>query len=111
MTAAEAIYHLVPRTTWEQAPAGPYRAASLATEGFVHCSYRRQVEWAANKFYAGEAELFLLQIDPARLTSPVRAEDAGAGEQFPHIYGPIDRPAVVDVQAMRREQNGRWVLP
>src|SRR5712692_5978444 len=112
MTPAErAIYHLVPRSVWEQSPAGPYQAVSLATEGFVHCSYREQVEWVANQFFANETDLFLLQIEPGRLTSPVRDEDPGIGELFPHVYGPIDRQAIVDVQTMRRDSAGRWVLP
>src|SRR5205823_14603415 len=101
--AADAIYHLAPKSTWERSGTGPYRAASLDTEGFIHCSYREQVEWAANRFYANETDLFVLQIDPGRLTSPVRAEGAGNGQRFPHIYGPIDRQAVVDVQVMRRD--------
>src|SRR5262245_19032821 len=109
MTPADAIYHLVARRAWEQSGTEPYRTASLDTEGFIHCSYREQVEWAANRFYPNASDLFVLQIDPARLTSPVRAEDPGCGECFPHIYGPIDRPAVVDVLSMRRDTAGKWV--
>lgn len=108
--AADPIYHLVPGSVWEQAPPGPYRAASLATEGFIHCSYRQQVERVANQFFANAPDLFLLCIDPDRLASALRNEDPGIGELFPHVYGPISRDAVIDVQAMRRDTAGRWVL-
>lgn len=62
-------------------------------------------------FYAAEPELLLLCIDPGRLTSPVRDEDPGTGELFPHVYGPIDRPAIRAVHPMRRDDAGRWVMP
>jgi uncharacterized protein (DUF952 family) len=105
------IYHLVPRRDWESQAAGAYRAASLQSEGFIHCSNREQVERVANLFYATESDLVLLSIDVDRLTSELRDEDIGTVERFPHVYGPIDREAVVGVAAMQREENGEWCLP
>ena len=102
------IYHLVSRTVWENAPEGPYHAASLATEGFIHCSNGNQVGGSANKFYATEAELRLLAIDPELLTSPLRDEEGRPGELFPHIYGPINRDAIVEVIRLERGEDGRW---
>src|SRR5947209_1091125 len=46
----EAIYHLASRAAWEGAPGEDYRADSLDSEGFIHCSYGRQVAWAAYRF-------------------------------------------------------------
>jgi uncharacterized protein (DUF952 family) len=105
------IYHLVPRAILEQAPPGPYRADSLASEGFIHCSNAGQVAWAANRFHAGTTDLLVLCIDPGRLAAPVRDEDAGSGECFPHIYGPIVREAVVEVKELTRGPDGRWQFP
>jgi uncharacterized protein (DUF952 family) len=105
------IYHLVPQSTWKQAEFAPYRAASLESEGFIHCSNRNQLAWAANRFYANESELLVLSLDVARLTSPVRDEDPGCGEQFPHIYGPINPEAVVQVEELLRGADGRWMVP
>ena len=48
----------------------------------------------------------MLRIDPDRLTSPVVVEDlTGSGEEFPHVYGPIDVAAVVE--ARRRSRTTR----
>jgi uncharacterized protein (DUF952 family) len=102
------IYHLVPRPVWEKALPGPYQADSLAGEGFIHCSYQSQVARVANLFYADQTDLLLLCIDADRLTSPVRDEDAGTGERFPHVYGPIHAEAVVEVRELRRGPDGRW---
>jgi uncharacterized protein (DUF952 family) len=104
------IYHLIPRSTWENAPSGPYSAASLATEGFIHCSNREQVAGSANKFYGTESELLLLAIDPDRLTSELRDEEGRPGELFPHIYGPINREAIVEVIRLERGPDGHWAF-
>jgi uncharacterized protein (DUF952 family) len=102
------IYHIVSRSTWDQVGAGPYRADSLVGEGFIHCSYLEQVARVANLFYRQQTDLVVLCIDPARLTAPVRAEDPGCGELFPHVYGPIDVSAVVQVRELRRGPDGGW---
>jgi uncharacterized protein (DUF952 family) len=102
------IYHLVPAPVWQENTGPTYSAASLSNEGFIHCSYAGQVAGAANRFYADQKEMLVLQLDPSRLTSPVREEPSGTGEIFPHIYGPINRDAVVAVQVLRRGTDGRW---
>jgi glutathione S-transferase len=105
------IYHLVTPSDWESAGTGPYRAASLATEGFIHCSNRDQVARVANLFYADAAELLVLAVEVNRLTSPARDEDAGTGERFPHVYGPLDRDAIVAVERLQRGPDRHWILP
>jgi uncharacterized protein (DUF952 family) len=102
------MYHLVLRRLWEQKAAEPYRADSLPREGFIHCSFAEQVAWAANRFYSDAEDLLLLHIDPERLTSPVREEPCETGEIFPHIYGPLNREAVVRVEALTRGADGLW---
>ena len=102
------IYHLVPKAAWEIAPPGPFRAPSLESEGFIHCSNREQVARSANKFYADELEMLVLAIDPARLSSELRDEEGRPGELFPHIYGPIDREAIIEVIGLVRGPYGRW---
>lgn len=111
----ESIYHLVLPSLWDTEPHRDYRADSLATEGFIHCSFATQVAWAANRFYANADQLLVLEIDPSKLTSPLRVEPPSGGppegkELFPHVHGPLNRDAVRDVKPMRREE-GRWVFP
>jgi uncharacterized protein (DUF952 family) len=104
------VYHLVLPSSWDASPGEDYRAASLATEGFIHCSYAGQVARSANRFYAGATALLVLEIDPSRLASPLRAEPAGSGELFPHVYGPINRQAVVSARPLSRDESGQWVF-
>jgi uncharacterized protein (DUF952 family) len=104
------IYHLVLRPVWEHEPTLPYRADSLSTEGFIHCSFAEQVAGAANRFYAEANELLVLTIDTTRLNSPLREEPASNGEVFPHIYGPINRDAVTAAVPLKRGGDGRWLF-
>jgi uncharacterized protein (DUF952 family) len=102
----ERIYHLALASDWAAArETGDYRISTLgrtlAQEGFIHAS--REDQWRATKqrFYADvPEELVLLEIDPARLTAELRVEEVPeAGEEFPHIYGPLNLDAVVAVHA------------
>lgn len=98
------IHHLVERSVWEAAlAAGEYvwstRGRTLADEGFVHCSTEDQIAGTARRFYADVDDLVVLDIDEARLSSPVIVERLGdAPEAFPHIYGPLEIAAVVAVR-------------
>jgi glutathione S-transferase len=99
------LYHLVEKSTWDAAvAAGEYpwstRGLTLEQEGFVHASFAHQVPGTSERFYADVADLLLLTIDESLLTSPLVIEQInGAPEPFPHIYGPLDITAVVDVRS------------
>lgn len=115
----EPIYHIVRRDTWEQArAAGRYAPASLADEGFIHCSYPSQILMPANLLYRGQRGLVLLRIDPALVSSPVRQDTVAvvrggmeAEEAFPHIYGPLNPDAVMAVIPFPPQADGRFALP
>lgn len=104
------LYHLIPTSQWQTQPPGPYRAASLDSEGFIHCSYAHQVAPVANQFYTQEGSLNILVIDPETLDCPLKDEDPGVGEKFPHVYGPIPRAAIREVLPLERGSDGRWVF-
>lgn len=104
------IYHLALRTAWERDAERPYRADSLATEDFIHCSHADQVARSANRFHADAADLLVLHIDPKLLASPLREEAASNGEWFPHIHGPLNRDAVVAVVPLLRDAEGSWTF-
>lgn len=106
------ILHITTPDAWAKAQTeGVYSAASLATEGFIHCSTMRQIAATANKHYARRSGLILLCIDESGLTAQVRYEDLGAGDQFPHIYGPINTDAVIKVVAYEPGADGLFAPP
>ena len=104
----DTLLHICPASDWQNAqPWGEYRAASLASEGFIHCSTPAQVAVTANRFYHGQQGLVLLVIDAGRLTSEVRYE-AADGSLFPHLYGPLNLDAVVEVRAFEPDEDGTF---
>ncbi len=105
------VYHMLSKAAYESLPPGPYRHPSLETEGFVHCSNRDQVAWAANKFYAGELDMVVLTLDANCLGVLLKDEDPGCGRLFPHVYGPIERDAILGAQPLRRDGAGHWEFP
>ncbi|TQK70530.1 MULTISPECIES: DUF952 domain-containing protein [unclassified Nocardioides] len=97
------IFHLALLRDWEEAQrAGSYTTStlgrSLAEEGFIHASRADQWTGVRDRFYGEVTDpMVLLQIDPGVLDVPVVDEEPfpGAGETFPHIYGPLPVTAVV----------------
>jgi uncharacterized protein (DUF952 family) len=110
------ILHLAFADQWQAAKeAGSYRVSTRGRSlddgvTFIHASRPEQVSVVANFVYDDVTEpLCLLVIDTERLTSAVRDEDLdGSGQTFPHIYGPLNLDAVVDVRPYVRAENGRW---
>lgn len=106
------LYHITPRSQWAQAQeTGVYQAESLATEGFIHCSTISQVIRVANLFYQGQTDLVLLCIAPAKVQAPLRYDPIDTGEAFPHIYGPLNLDAVVQVLDFDATSDGTFTLP
>ena len=91
---------------------GEYRPQAFAHEGFVHCSYPRQLLATANRIFGGRTGLVLMEIDPARLGCDVVDENLeGGAELFPHIYGPVPLSAVVAVHPFPCGDDGRFDWP
>jgi len=110
---AQIVYHMLSKAAWEAVAAGgDYQAATLANEGFVHCTAEPWLlEQVANRFYRAEAgEWLILHIDLHQVAAPVRWEEADA-HLFPHIYGPIAQQAVVQITPFPRHEDGTYSLP
>ncbi|WP_229379814.1 DUF952 domain-containing protein [Fibrella forsythiae] len=96
------IYHIVTRADWDrQANEAEYEAASLQTEGFIHLSTKEQVAGVLERYYQNVPDLLLLQIDPNKLIHNLRYEPATNDEHFPHLYGKLNRDAVVAVEEVK----------
>ena len=106
------IFHICPQTEWEAAQAtGEYRADSLATEGFIHCSTPEQVLLPANRYFRGREGLILVALETERLQAELRFEEARNAEVYPHIYGPINLDATVKVIPFPPNPDGSFSLP
>jgi uncharacterized protein (DUF952 family) len=106
------IFHITTRAAWETALAeGSYRADTLASEGFIHASTREQVLGVADARFRGVASLVLLVIDPALVGPEIRWEESEPSlPPFPHVYGPLNVDAVVNVVSVPEGADG-FALP
>jgi putative intracellular protease/amidase/uncharacterized protein (DUF952 family) len=87
------LFHIL---TQESKGAGfPLQPDSLRTEGFIHTSYKDQVESTARLHFAGHNQLQIVRIDPRRTAAPIKEESTPRGP-MPHVFGTIDADAIVD---------------
>jgi uncharacterized protein (DUF952 family) len=96
------IYHV---TTTEDLNAakqkGYYEHPSLKDEGFIHCSQDHQVAGVLERYFTGQTNLVKLVIDTDKLTSKFVFDwSPSIQDTFPHVYGPINTDAVIDVVAL-----------
>lgn len=112
------ILHIAHVEDWTEAlETGSYRVstrgATLDDVDFIHASSDRgQAERVARFIYFDDEEpLCVLVIDEAKIEASGTAleyEDGGAGELFPHIYGPIDPGWVTEVLPASFDEDGAF---
>jgi uncharacterized protein (DUF952 family) len=110
----ELLVHIAEGPEWRAAAAAaaPYVPAGFEADGFIHLSRPEQAHLPANALFGNRDGLVLLWIDAGRLTSEVRDERAvPGGAAFPHLYGPLDLDAVLDVVELQPWQPGSFRLP
>jgi len=94
------IYHVATANAWAEAQQkGFYIHPSLLDEGFIHCSQEHQVAGVLQRYFAGQTNLLKLVIDTDKLTSKYVFDwSPSAADTFPHVYGPVNLDAVVNVE-------------
>ena len=108
----KSIFHITPRQDWEKAKAAVvFRAKSLETEGFIHCSTAAQIVRTANLWFKNQTDLLLLFIDVDKVESEIRYDTVGKNDKFPHIYGALNKDAVFKVVEFEPGENGLFELP
>jgi uncharacterized protein (DUF952 family) len=107
------ILHVAERGQWDKAKAsGSYRADTLDSQGYIHGSKPGQLVRVANLLFRGRTDLVLLCIDRSKVEPEIRDENLEGGDElFPHIYGPLNTDAVVEVFDFQPQTDGNFVLP
>jgi uncharacterized protein (DUF952 family) len=108
--ASEVIFHLAIASDWSRDASRDYVTSTLGREladiGFIHCSFASQVQRIADLVYKSRDDVVLLEIHPDRLRAPLKVETGDDGEEFPHIYGPLNRDAVIRVTRLGLRDDG-----
>jgi len=106
MMKVRSIFHIAtPVDAVRLERAGSLSPASLATEGFVHCSMAASVVRTTERHLNEVDDLVLIELATDKLDDEIRWPEVYPGEQFPHLYGPIPLAAVVKVHRWRPEDR------
>jgi uncharacterized protein (DUF952 family) len=89
------IYHIVLPEVWAAFNSDLYAHPSLAAEGFIHCSFADQLDAVIQRYYSAYERVIVLEIESDRLMSRMIKEPSTNSEIYPHIYGLINRDAIV----------------
>ncbi len=90
------FYHITTPEQWDKYENDDFYAAeSLYTEGFIHASFAEQVEKTLALHFKGIEKVWILTIDSTLLTNKLVIEASRDGELFPHIYGTINKTAII----------------
>ena len=81
-------------------------------DGFVHLSSETQLTRTADLHFAGNHDLFVAAVDLRAAGADLRWEvSPRSGLVFPHLYGVLDKALVTGIAPLRRDDEGRVVLP
>ncbi len=96
------IFHLAP-TSHYQSFDDPewYWPDEFEKEGFIHCCYENQIDDIIDRYFKESSNILSLKIMVASLKAEVKVEKAPVGTYYPHIYGKINRGAIVETKLVK----------
>lgn len=102
------IYHLVLPAWWETfANKDYYESETLTEEKFIHLSTSEQVNGTLTNYFKGINKILLLHIEVSKLTSNLVYEDLfDTGITFPHLYGRLNKDAIVQIRELLADADG-----
>ena len=104
------IYKILPRAEWAAAQAlGRFEGSAVDhQDGFIHFSTAAQAGETARRYFAGQADLVVLEVEGDALGATLKWEPSRGGDLFPHLYAPL---AVTDVRAVHDAPLGPDGVP
>lgn len=95
------IYHVVHSDEWNrQLSFSAFVPPDFKREGFIHCCSKEQLSGVLERYYKGVSGLLVLHLDEAKLDAELKYEPSTNNEEFPHLFGPINRDAVIRIEAI-----------
>jgi uncharacterized protein (DUF952 family) len=103
-------FHYTPMSYFDRLdPAEDYVPAEYGEEGFIHCTDgAANMAKTANKHFGRDPrDFWALYIEKEQVRSPIKYEDPR--EIYPHIYGPLNRDAIVRMLPAVRDHDGTFL--
>ncbi len=92
----ELIYKIIPRADWENCGEAYQGSAHDQRDGFLHFSTAAQLPETLKRHYVGLTDLVLVAVNTESLRTALKWELAPKrGEDFPHLYSPLHKSAIL----------------
>jgi uncharacterized protein (DUF952 family) len=103
------IYKILPRLEWEAAQAvGRFEGSAVdLADGFIHFSAADQATETARRYFAGQADLFVLVVEAEALGPALKWEPSRGGALFPHLFGPLPCDLVIEARPAPLTADGQ----
>lgn len=104
------IYKILRRAEWAAAEqAGRFEGSAVdRQDGYIHFSTAAQAGETARRWFAGQADLVVLEAEGDDLGAALKWEPSRGGDLFPHLYGPL---SATDVRAVHEAPLGPDGVP
>eukprot|EP00271_Cylindrocystis_brebissonii_P002318 TRINITY_DN12856_c0_g1_i1.p1 TRINITY_DN12856_c0_g1~~TRINITY_DN12856_c0_g1_i1.p1 ORF type:complete len:125 (+),score=4.49 TRINITY_DN12856_c0_g1_i1:128-502(+) len=106
MTSVDVLYRICPSTEWTTALTDGFLLGGDLDkrDGYIHLSTLQQVPGTLARFFRGQDNLFLLEIDSASLGDGLKWESppTDGSVVYPHLYGRSGENAGVKLNFIRR---------
>lgn len=85
------IYKILPRAEWALAQAaGRFEGSAVDhQDGYIHFSTAAQAGETARRYFAGQGDLVVLEVEGDDLGPALKWEPSRGGDLFPHLYAPL----------------------
>lgn len=105
------IFHIVTPSYWQTFDdKDVYFSETFNDEKFIHCSTIEQLPGVLQRYYKNAGEVVKLTINEEKLTTQPIYEAAANGEEFPHIYGGINKSAITEIKKLVEISEGKYTL-
>jgi uncharacterized protein (DUF952 family) len=102
------IYKILPRAEWLAAQAaGRFEGSAVDREdGYIHFSTAAQVAETARRYFSGQSDLVVLEVEGDDLGGDLKWEPSRGGDLFPHLYEPLPAARVRAVHEAPLAEDG-----
>lgn len=106
------IFKVLTPTEWEGfQSAGVFKGSPVdLADGYIHMSCQPELKETLDKWYADQAQVYLLAVDSHVVQDDLKYEVSRGGAEFPHLFADLPLSAVGQVWQVSAEQ-GRYTLP
>ena len=102
------IYKILDHAEWEAAKAkGAFVGSAIdLQDGYIHFSSGAQAPETARRYFAGRADLVVLEVEADELGAALKWERSRGGDLFPHLYSSLALPSVLAVHPAPLDEAG-----